>query len=709
MSALDFTARALALRAGALAPLCFAELAQARLPGFATRVSSNGFEAIGLGAADYISDTMCSAALQAAHPTAVFPAAEGRFFRLAGDPSGYVTPEQLGCPAYAAGSDQLPFIQAAIAYVEAVGLKGVLLTQVRYELWRDARVPTGAQYGRGVEGNFLVVHGKMRVISTAPGGTVLHFKGPNGGDLATDFDVIDGTAWGDGKVHRGSGFMVWNETVNGAAAIPYSQLPSLYIENVELLTDMIADLDLAWPASAANPNSWDITNKGVFARPDYQVGVIELKDCRITGFLGENVYTGNHSRGGLRVRNLTCCESNAQPINPSTGGLMDVDGLSATRCGLALEGWTGESGGRLVNASFKDCLQGSFGGGSGLAPNLAPDGAQPMLYIDARFQNCGTFFCGSYLYGRLVLIDTRLFVYQTSSNVTKIGDIDLDVTSVCHKVSMPTALTFFARSDSPAKSIASVNIRLSVMRSRNAVANGLFVVKLVSCQGSIGPNVTVELRTNNQLYSEPVEILGTLTDYRVKIVDRGVDVSLAQQYFAFDATTNPTLEGGYPWQRATFGGSAAQFTAALPATANFNDGHEIAIEHRDTASQNATVLVDGKALLGYKDRAKFRCNKFPGRWDLVEAPRPRKFTATVDIAATALGAESGPYTVAAAGCRPNMPVSVAPPAGGVAGFAVSAVRANSDEVQFWVRNVDGANPSDPAAATWTVLVRGPEG
>lgn len=106
MSALDFAARAMARRASAQAPLTFVELAAARLPASVTRIDSSGHSQPGQGAASYVSDALATPELQAAFPGAVFAGADGRLFRLLGSADGSITPEQLGCPLYAPGTNQ---------------------------------------------------------------------------------------------------------------------------------------------------------------------------------------------------------------------------------------------------------------------------------------------------------------------------------------------------------------------------------------------------------------------------------------------------------------------------------------------------------------------------------------------------------------------------------------------------------------------------
>lgn len=82
MSALDFGARALAVRAGAQAPRTFAALAASALHDQVERIESAGHAATGRGAGAYVCDALATPALMAAHPAAVFAGAGKRHFRL---------------------------------------------------------------------------------------------------------------------------------------------------------------------------------------------------------------------------------------------------------------------------------------------------------------------------------------------------------------------------------------------------------------------------------------------------------------------------------------------------------------------------------------------------------------------------------------------------------------------------------------------------
>jgi len=66
-------------------------------------------------------------------------------------------------------------------------------------------------------------------------------------------------------------------------------------------------------------------------------------------------------------------------------------------------------------------------------------------------------------------------------------------------------------------------------------------------------------------------------------------------------------------------------------------------------------------------------------------------------------AEAGPFTIPVPGCQPYLAARVSP-ASLLTGFVISAVRPEANQVRFWVRNIDGTNPADPAPQTFTALV-----
>jgi hypothetical protein len=642
MSALDFTARALALRAIAHDPLTFAEAAQARLPAALSRFESSGHSVRGLGAATYLADDFATAQLRDAHPEAVIAGAGSSFFRLAGDGNGYVRPEQLGCPASAAGTDQLPWLQKAIDYVEAMpDLNGVLLTQREYELWRTAwsgnPMTDYATTASNSVGNFLKVTKPIRIVSTHPLGSVVRFKGPNGGSLLTDYDVIDGTFFGDGVLLRGHGFVLWSEVGVFDPQAAREDLPALYLENIAFVTGMVADKDTAWPASVANPNCWDISNKFIAARNDHQHGRVELRNCEIDGFFGEVLYLGGvtgvddtHLSSELVIRDCRIANTNGQAMNPNGVALLDVDGLLVEDCTAVWEGSAGWKFGRVANCIFRNCLSANAAGGAFTNFRRKADDSQAFLVLsNVTAQNCGYFHLGSNVKATgLHLIDTGLRVIGVGA-ASEVKNIDVDCVIECDTMSMSGPVSVYPDGAAAAQSIENVHVRARLRRSDYAVDNVAYMNGLVALgfgNVSFGPNCVIRLRGDhlgvmpNLLGSAP-----TFTAYRPKIIDEGLfgtgdPGSGASAAFPYDPVAVAAPEFGYRWLRAVFNGAGltAQYPVNVPALANFLDGHEVTIEHSDAGNPAATLLVDSRVVIGYGDRITLKANTRANRWDVVE-------------------------------------------------------------------------------------------
>ncbi|MEO0031016.1 MAG: hypothetical protein RIS94_774 [Pseudomonadota bacterium] len=706
MSALDIGARALAMRALAQNAVRFADLARAAVPANTTVLQSAGHAAIGWGVACYINDAQATAALAANFPLAVFQAADGRYFRLRGDYEGFITPEQVGCGIYATGSDQRPSIQLALDYCKAVGLRGVKFPQRNYELWAPTRT---AAFTANLDhsGNFLVVdQWDCSLVGMAADRTTFRCKGPTGGSLATDYQVLNTATYGGDVIWRGAGLKLTGSVSVGLPRPDTTQLSHATVRNIRFLSDTVGTRNTNWPSyppsrDPTRVNCWDISNKGIYYQQDVHVGNCTLENVEISGFLGECLYTGGTGGTALnvceiRLRDVICRNSNGQALNPNGPALFDVDGLYAENCGFSIEGASGLIYGRLVNAYFKDCNTGTLTGGWGYDGSLRSDNSLPLLSIDATFENCGDLAIGSYMTGNLRLIDTRLAVTpQTAATVVQ--GCNLEIVSICNKANVTAAIRFSGTT----QNIRNNRFRILCQKSKYAVDNSKFFNALCTQAGSIGPN--------NFIYAAgevgTIGSVSAVTDNYVAILDAGMDLSPAGAPVFFDPTVTPSPDMGAGWVRAgTFSTGNGVFTVNLPATTMYQEGAEIVVEHRDSTKTAAFIeLADGagkRALLGYKDRAKFRCNRLLARWDMILAPAPRSATASVALTSTALAAESGPYTIALPGCRPWHKAEVIPPSL-MTGFGITAVRAETDQVKFWVKNYDGANPATLAALTYT--------
>lgn len=706
MSALDFGARALALQAAAMRPLTFAELAAADLPGSITRIESHGYFAPGIGAASYVSDSKADSALMAGHPAAMFQGAGGRHFRLAGDADGFITPEQMGCPAYAPGINQQSFIQAAIDYALAAGLNGVRFTQRNYELWCPLRT---ADYSLNTDhsGCFMVVTGQLTLESSHPLRSQLNCKGPNGGSLASDYQVLDTIAYGNDVIWRGHAIKITGTVGIGFPQVAVKDLSMVTIRNLILFSDTVGVQNTAWPSLApsrdpSRENSWDTSNKGIYFQQDKQVGIVRAENLDIVGFLGECIYSSGQGKGGVIGRNLVLKHSNGQALNPNGPEIFDIDGVYAENCAFSIEGWGGKTRGKIVNATFVKSKTGGVSGSTAWASPRRDDDTMPMLYIEATLQDCGDFYPGSYTSGKLTLIDTNLAVVLVHP-AQVIRDVDLEVTSICDKRGDIIAVRFAGNAAAGSRLIENVNIRLHGMATAEARAAGRGIGSMLSQQGSLGPNIFV--RASGQFRKIGAVGGGPLADFYASIIDRGFELTDLGGPVFFNAATTPTPDIGVGWIRPGFSGASGLHTMNLPANVTqHNDGATVTIEHRDTGSVNAMLDVGGLALLGFRDRVRLRADKNHNRWRVMEAPQPRSVTGAVTIPATPLNALAGPFTLALPGARAWHQPLVTPVAA-LAGYVVSGVRAETDQIRFWLRNVDGGDPAPQAEATLRASIK----
>lgn len=714
MSGLDFGARAPALKAGALAPRTFADLAKSALHEQIDRIESSGHSDRGRGAAAYVCDSKADAALMTAHPAAVFPAAANRYFRLLGTPDGFVTPEMLGCPAYTPGVNQQPYIQAAIDYAKAAGLRGVYFPQPVYELWSPPRNPASGYASTDRSGNFLVIDGAaISLVGRHGNRTRLHCKGPNGGSLATDYQVVNVPTYGGDVIWRGAAVMLTGTVSSGLVRPDEQTLTHVTIRDLVFQSDAKGVRNTAWPAyplsrdpTGLRENAWDISNKALYFQQNVHVGNVYIENVEILGFLGEAIYTaGVWGTPGLKaskvsVRNCVVKDSNGQALNPNGPSVFEVDGFYAENCSFAFEGWTGIELGKVVNAYFRKCNAGGFSGSYIYDGPLRSDGSQPSCIVDATFEDCGDIYLGSYVQGHLRLIDSSIAVVPHTATM-EIKGINVDVTLMVHGGNLSQAIRF-AGYPGAAQKISNNNIRLNVMRTKEAEAAGYWCTAIVNQSNSIGKSNYLYVRG----HAANMGTTTSVTDNYVAIVDEGIQSFNGGFGTAFDPSSTASPDMGCGWVRATtFSGGATNYTVNLPATAMYPANAEIVVEHRDATKPSNLIEVRengvARCLVGLKDTARFRHNRAKASWELINVTRPRNATASIDVSSTAAGAESGPYTIAASGCRPHHRVAVTVPSTGMSGFVISAVRAEADAIRFWVRNIDGAGVLDPAATVFT--------
>jgi len=614
MSGIDIVARAIALRARMQSAHTFMEFESADLPATG-RIESVGHSRPGQGAATYIADELASAALYAAHRNAVFKA-QGRFLRLLGN-DGWITPEQVGCPPYRPGVNQQPYIQAAMDYAQAVGLSGVVLTQAIYELWCPARTGDLSAEDNHT-GSFLLIQGPLSLKSSHAGRTTLHCKGPHGGSLAIDYQILSGADQGDGVIWRGPGIKI----TGGQGDRQLS--PSNLVRSSILLKDIVLHSDASWGGSRADSatvqqgDRRDLSNKGITRDHDGADAILRLENVDVSGFLGDCI---SLSRSGANTgatefvgRNLVLKHSNGYAIALEGVDIVDIDGLTAEKCGLSIYGSIGRDHGHLRNARFRDCGPGTIYGGGTV--DLQGAMFQPFGNIHLRLENCGDLHIGANIKAEIDAVDTRILAVATGPDMP-IQNIDAHVVSTAHRAVLDGSLHLAGHPESPVRNVENCSFTLDVRRTDHALLNGFYHKSMIVFGGaSYGAHNEIRVRGNGG--GELITISKPLMGMRVKVVDDGVDTSLATAPARFDATAGVTPEFQYVWLRAEFGGSAERFVLTTPSTIDFADGHEAVIEHRDANSPKARLLIDDKFELALGGRVKLRARKSAGQWDVIE-------------------------------------------------------------------------------------------
>ena len=429
MSAMTLAALGLAQRAASAAPALFAQLAGRSPAADLVRLESTGHSAEGKGAATYISDGRCDPELLAAHPRFVFRTVNGRLFRLLPD-RGSLSVEQGG--AFGDGeTDDREAIQAAIDYAQAIEAREVRFEMDRYRLHCPIRTsPAGDT--RACDGHPLVVSRSLSLKGAAPQRTTLDFRGPNGGDPVTDYQLV-ATSSADPTLAlwRGGGLFVDGDASDPGAS--NRRIGRLEMSRLVLLGNRQRSGVSTWPADPASGDGWDITDKAFWFQDCY-AGEFVLRDVEMTGWRGEIFYLGGayDSLGSLRLEHCRFSTTDGTAFNPGV-----TADLLATDCEFADAYQGQEETGKLRasyrNCTWRDCALVGLGSGPAAAPlyNFAyptrdETGDLPLTSLEGcTFRNAGVLLVASWLAGDIRTIDTRIEVSSDFGRAVR--DCDLRV------------------------------------------------------------------------------------------------------------------------------------------------------------------------------------------------------------------------------------------------------------------------------------------
>jgi len=684
MSALDFTARALAMRAGAQAPLSFTELRDLRLPASVTRIESSGYSAAGLGAGSYVSDMRADAALHAEHPAAVFAGASGQFFRLTGGEAGFVTPEQFGCPAYVPGVNAQPYIQAAVSYAEAFGY-GVLFPQEDYEIWCPVRTPVAGAWddGEGVDdgnGHPICIHRRVEFVA-GPRGTRFRRKTYQGLDpavFANTQTMADSYGYG---YWRGGMFALIGQA---DAPADREDLASLVLRGTWQILGGLPRSANPGLYSSTSPyrlhpsgNGWDVYDRAIWASADEHTGDVEFHgDILIDGFRGELIFRAGLYAGNIIQRGrLTCsnCDANVFDGAWNDEQVVDCENIVAENVYLFCERAIGFKS-RFGKITLRDVVSAESNWNAGVTLTSSPaTSEQARVTIDhLHMERVPGFKIGRNMeVSRITCIDASFSIghyYQSAWNV-RIGQAEI----IADRANIPNAITWYAGSSDAAGTMATQDCFISEVRfgrTPHAVANNFYPLYPLTWRGSLGPNNFVG-RMSGPCYWAPLQSSATdavTVDYRVGIGDLScLDIQNTGQRTQ-NVETTPTIAYVAAAESLLTTTASAHVTCTLPnMTGKLPLGSKFVT--RPSPASNGTISVatantnlPARAILPNGQRTTW---EWAGTfWRLSDRPHrlTGSTTATLQKAGAAIpaGDVSDETTLTVIGAKAGMRVTVTP-------------------------------------------------
>ncbi len=449
MNALALPALALATRASSALPALFTDL-PARSPDAAIiRLDSTGHTQDGKGAAQYISDALCDAALLSKHPNFVFNTANNRIFRLLPD-NGRIAVEQGGASGDGIANDQ-PAVQATIDYAEAIAASEVVFGQAHYAVHCPIR-NSDASNTHAVDGHPLVVSRSLILRGVAAKRTVLDFKAADGSDPETNWQSVP---LSDGNpaqaVWRGGGLFLAGDVTYPAPvtrSIERLELHRLIFQGNRLHTGQYA-----YPADTGTGDGWDITDRA-FWMQDCYVGEIVAHDFDCVGWKGEMFYLAGAVDAVERLELNRCrfVTGNASGFNPGVNVPLVARDCEFGDCFQAQED-TGKFSARYYGCVWRDC--GHIGLGSGptsetlynyLYPTRDEAAALPMTVLDGcEFRNIDQVIIRSWTSGNVRTVDAGIAIDANQSMAAY--DIDLTIDAWLDQANIITALTLTGVND----------------------------------------------------------------------------------------------------------------------------------------------------------------------------------------------------------------------------------------------------------------------
>lgn len=445
MSALAIPALGLANRAAQALPALFADLGRRSPPADVVQLDTTGYDVPAKGAARYISDALCDAALLSAHPRFVFATANGRIFRLLPE-RGSLAVEQGGASGDSSVNDQ-PAVQAAIDYAHAIEAHEVRFESAHYRLDCPPRI-SPAEDKRAEDGHPLVVRRSLALRGCTAQRTTLDFRALDGADPESDYQLVASSAVDPSlAVWRGGGLYLQGDIARpaqGERSIARLELDRLVFQGNRQHTGAYE-----WPADAQTGDGWDISDKALWVQ-DCFVGEIVCRDTDMIGWKGEIFFTAGEADAVERIELQRCrfATSNGSALNPGVDAEILAVDCSFGDCFQAQED-VAKTRAIYRNCTWHDCDAMGLGSGSANGvyyaqayPTRDETKAPPVTLLEnCEFRDIRSLRFASWVRGSIRTIDCSISL--NGGEALALRDTDLEIEAWLDRKTGIHALEFY--------------------------------------------------------------------------------------------------------------------------------------------------------------------------------------------------------------------------------------------------------------------------
>lgn len=721
--ALDLTARAMAtaaLQSAGSVPL-FTAISGRHIDEAVILIATGGYAQPGQGSALYVSDSLATPALAAAHPLFCATTRNGRIFRALADEEGLVAVSAggvIGTDVPDHATNHQPALQAAIAYARAVGAGGLRFDRQHYSLWTPLRTFGTRQMDLDLSGIPLVVTVSVE-FRAAASGTILHRRKRDGSDpaiFAGTQQLADGSWWRGGMI-----------ALAGPKTAPASYLdrPTLTLRGAWTLDGgipMSGQATYTGPATSdpypLNPDGslWDISDKGIFFPSSYHNGDLVLEGhIRIDGFRGELIYQGGTTHGSIyQSGRLELSNSDGDGFNPGPGVSAAGDGrilaefIHVHHVRQALEGATGRLQASIGRMLIEDCTTagGLRTGRWGDAPTIGTQNPT-LVMTNVHVERSSNFVVhrGNQI-GRLTCIDS--YVDVGASNMDCFNASVDALTVIADRSSLGRAVGFYT-----AGSGGTFNNRIRHLhcdQTASAIANSRTIGKPVDWNGVLGAGNWVDQITGKASSPSASSNYAASTGFAVGFGQVAMDGFQGAGNAVQNVETTPALTYAYG-HLVTLTTTAASgvFPVTLPNVAGkLPTGSRMRV-HNGTAGslmvfQTTNTRMPRRQLLRPNTTSLF---EFDGSFWVPLSPYPvisGTLTASLQKAGAAIpaGDISDEVTLTLSGAKAGMHVSIAPSAAISADAMLMARVVSDNTIGIRARNANLGATLAIGSATYVV-------